>query len=63
MQKPDQKSERMVDLYWLAFLLTGHSESSVEIAIGTLDFQPFLLHLDERMVSKGGNCQSAKLYS
>jgi hypothetical protein len=39
MQKPDQKSERMVDLYWLAFLRTGHSESSVEIAIGTLDFQ------------------------
>ena len=39
MQKLDQASERMVDLYWLAFLLTGHSESSVEIAIESLDFQ------------------------
>jgi DNA-directed RNA polymerase specialized sigma24 family protein len=39
MQKLDQASERMVDLYWLAFLLTGHSESSVEIAIESFDFQ------------------------
>ena len=39
MQKPDQVSERMVDLYWLALLLTGHSESSVEIAIESFDSQ------------------------
>jgi DNA-directed RNA polymerase specialized sigma24 family protein len=39
MQKLDQASERMVDLYWLAFLLTGHSESSLEIAIESFDFQ------------------------
>jgi DNA-directed RNA polymerase specialized sigma24 family protein len=37
MQEP--ASERMVDLYWLAFLFTGHSESSVEIAIESLDSQ------------------------
>jgi DNA-directed RNA polymerase specialized sigma24 family protein len=39
MQKLEQASERMVDLYWLAFLLTGHSESSVEIAIESFDSQ------------------------
>jgi hypothetical protein len=39
MQKLEQASERIVDLYWLAFLLTGHSESSVEIAIESFDSQ------------------------
>jgi DNA-directed RNA polymerase specialized sigma24 family protein len=39
MQTLEQANERAADLYWFAFLLTGHREPSVEVTIEALDFQ------------------------
>ncbi len=38
MQTLEQTNERAADLYWLAFLLTGDREASVDVAIDALDF-------------------------
>jgi DNA-directed RNA polymerase specialized sigma24 family protein len=39
MQTLEQANEGAADLYWLAFLLTGHRESSLDVAIEALDLQ------------------------
>ena len=39
MQTLEQANERAADLYWLAFLLTGQREPSVDLADEVLDFQ------------------------
>jgi hypothetical protein len=39
MQTIDQANKRAADLYWLAFLLTGHREPSVGAALPVLDFE------------------------
>jgi hypothetical protein len=39
MQTLGQPNERAAELYWLAFLLTGHREASLDVAIETVDFQ------------------------
>ena len=39
MQPLEQANKRAADLYWLAFLLTGHREPSLDVAIEALDFQ------------------------
>ena len=39
MQTIEQANEGAADLYWLAFLLTGHRESSLDVAIEALRFQ------------------------
>ncbi len=55
MQPLEQANKRAADLYWLAFLLTGHREPSLDVAIEALDFQddgnPVLLNLDARLVA------------
>lgn len=38
MQTLEQANERAANLYWLAFLLTGNRELSLEVAIEALDF-------------------------
>ncbi len=39
MQTLEQANHGAPDLYWLAFLLTGHREASLDVAIEALDFQ------------------------
>jgi len=39
MQTLEQPNERAADLYWLAFLLTGHRELSLDATIEALDLQ------------------------
>jgi DNA-directed RNA polymerase specialized sigma24 family protein len=39
MQTLEQPNEHAADLYWLAFLLTGHRELSLDVAIEALDLQ------------------------
>ncbi len=38
MQTLEQTNERAADLYWLAFLLTGDREASVDVTLEALDF-------------------------
>jgi DNA-directed RNA polymerase specialized sigma24 family protein len=39
MQTLKRANERAADLYWLAFLLTGQSETSIDAAVEAVDFQ------------------------
>ncbi|SRR5579864_7206385 len=39
MQKLEWSRKRASDLYWLAFLLTGHSDLSIDVAIESFDIQ------------------------
>lgn len=39
MQTLEQSNERVADLHWIAFLLTGHREPSFDVAIETLRFE------------------------
>lgn len=39
MQPLDQVNEYAADLYWLAFLLTGHREISIDATVEALDLQ------------------------
>jgi len=39
MQTLEQSRKRAMDLYWLAFLLTGHSDLSIDVAIESFDIQ------------------------
>jgi len=39
MQELELSRKRATDLYWLAFLLTGHSDLSIEVAIESFDSQ------------------------
>lgn len=39
MQTLEQSRKRATDLYWLAFLLTGHSDLSIDVAIESFDIQ------------------------
>ena len=39
MQTLEQPNQGAADLYWLAFLLTGHREASVDLAVAAFDFQ------------------------
>jgi len=67
MQTLGPGNDRAANLYWLAFLLTGHPERSLDLAIDALDFHDganlFFFELDACVVAQTGHRQSLGCHS